>query len=189
MPKTWVETLDGHREAVRHAAINAAMAIASEIGLQKVSMSEVASRTGITRATLYKYFTDVDAIFVEWHRRMLEHHLAHVEVVAGKDGAAVDRLTEILLFFAMTARRHHGTRFAEALRDREHARAAEERLVAVVEEVVAGGIDAGTLRADLSPREAAVFLQGSLSGVHRLPDEAAVKRLVGLLVDFVSVQT
>lgn len=189
MQKTWVETLDSHREAVRHAAINAALEIASEIGFQKVSMSEVASRTGITRATLYKYFPDVDAIFVEWHRRMLENHLAHVEVIAGKDGAAVCRLTEILRFFAMNAFRHHGTRFADALHDREHARAAEERLIAVVEGVVAEGIDAGTLRADLSPREAAVFLQGSLSGAHRLPDEAAVKRLVGLLVDFVSVQT
>lgn len=188
MPKTWVETLDGHREAVRHAAIDAALEIASEIGFQKVSMSEVAARTGITRATLYKYFADVDAIFVEWHRRMLEKHLAHVEVIAEKDGGVVDQLTEILLFFAMTARHHHGTRFADALHDREHARAAEERLIAVVEGIVADGVDAGTFRADLSPRETAVFLQGSLSGVHRLPDDAAVKRLVGLLVDFVSPQ-
>ena len=189
MPKTWVETLDGHREAVRQAAIDAAMAIASDIGFQKVSMSEVASRTGITRATLYKYFADVDAIFVEWHRRMLEKHLAHVEAIAHGGGKAADRLTDILLFFAMIALRHHGTRFAEALHDREHARVAEERLVAVVERIVAEGIDAGTFRADLSPREAAVFLQGSLSGVHRLSDEAAVKRLVDLLVEFVSVQT
>ena len=188
MPKMWVETLDGHREAVRQAAIDAAMAIASDIGFQKVSMSEVAARTGITRATLYKYFADVDAIFVEWHRRMLEKHLAHVEAIAEKDGEAADRLTEILFFFAMTARRHHGTRFADALHDREHARAAEERLIAVVEGIVADGVDAGTFSTDLSPREAAVFLQGSLSKVDRLPDEAAVKRLVRLLVEFVSIQ-
>ena len=189
MPKTWAETLDGHREALRHAAITAALEIASEVGFQKVSMSGVAARTGITRATLYKYFPDVDAIFVEWHRRTLEHHLAHVEAIADGGGDAADRLTEILLFFAMTALRHHGTRFAGALHDRGHASAAEERLITVVEGIVAEGVDAGTFRADLSPREAAVFLQGSLSGADRLPDEAAVKRLVGLLVEFISVQT
>lgn len=188
MPKTWDDTLEGHREAVRRAAMQAALEIASEAGFQKVSMSSVATRTGITRATLYKYFPDVESIFVEWHRRTLEHHVAHVDGIVRSPGDAAARLRAILEFFAMTAFRHHGSRFAEVLHSREHAVAAENRLLGILEQVIEEGIDALEFRKDLWPREVAVFLHGSLSGVHRLPDEVAVRRVVDLAVGSIAAE-
>ena len=86
MPKTWDDTLEGHREAVRQAVMVAALMLEEERGFQKVSMSEVAARAGIARATLYKYFDDVDAIFHGWHRSTLRDHLARVTEIARGEG-------------------------------------------------------------------------------------------------------
>ena len=38
-------------------------------------MSQVATETGIGRATLYKYFPDVEAILAAWHERQIARHL------------------------------------------------------------------------------------------------------------------
>ena len=39
-------------------------------------MSQIAEQTGIGRATLYKYFPDVEAILLAWHERQVTGHLA-----------------------------------------------------------------------------------------------------------------
>ena len=38
-------------------------------------MLQIAAATGIGRATLYKYFPDVEAIMVAWHERHIARHL------------------------------------------------------------------------------------------------------------------
>ena len=38
-------------------------------GLLSVTMSQVAEEAGIGRATLYKYFPDVESILAVWHER------------------------------------------------------------------------------------------------------------------------
>jgi AcrR family transcriptional regulator len=188
MPKTWSDTLEGHREAVRFAVMEAATALASEGGFHKVSMSDVAARAGITRATLYKYFADVEAIFEESHQRILERHLRHVQAMAEGDGDPLSRLTAIARFFADMSFRHHGHRSAEVLHRKEHARAAEERLLGLVERILAEGSEAGLFRRDVPPRELAVYLHGSLAGAHRLPHEEAVRRLVSLLLESIATR-
>lgn len=40
-----------------------------------VSMSRIADETGIGRATLYKYFPDVETIMTTWHKRQVTQHL------------------------------------------------------------------------------------------------------------------
>lgn len=183
MPKTWDETLEGHREAVRQAVMGAALALASERGFQKVSMSNVAARAGITRATLYKYFGDVDAIFEEWHQATLRHHLAHFAEIAAGDGDPALKLAEILETYALTVFRHHGTRFASMLHRQDHARRAEARLVGLIEKLVAAGVQSGLFRKDIAPEELARFCHSSLSSTHMLADEQAVRRAASLLLD------
>jgi AcrR family transcriptional regulator len=39
-------------------------------------MSDIAEATGIGRATLYKYFLDLETILSAWHQRQVEAHLA-----------------------------------------------------------------------------------------------------------------
>src|ERR1051325_5207689 len=75
MPKIWSETIEAHRDAVREATINATAALVAEHGLTGVTMSQIAKDTGIGRATLYKYFPDVESILRAWHERQIDQHL------------------------------------------------------------------------------------------------------------------
>ena len=75
MPKLWNETIDAHRRAVRDATLNTTAALVAEHGLLSVTMSQIAEQTGIGRATLYKYFPDVEAILFAWHERQVSGHL------------------------------------------------------------------------------------------------------------------
>src|SRR5918996_4902222 len=62
VPRLWTETIEEHRRAVRDATLDTAAALVGEHGLRSVTMSQIAEETGIGRATLYKYFPDVEAI-------------------------------------------------------------------------------------------------------------------------------
>src|SRR5580765_2136053 len=75
MPKLWNETIESHRHDVREAILHATMALVAEHGPLSVTMSQIAEKTGIGRATLYKYFPDIDAILTAWHERHVAEHL------------------------------------------------------------------------------------------------------------------
>src|ERR671933_516519 len=75
VPKLWNETIEAHRRAVRDAILDTTWALVDEHGLRSVTMSRIAQQTGIGRATLYKYFPDVEAILVAWHDRHVSRHL------------------------------------------------------------------------------------------------------------------
>jgi len=62
VPKLWTVTIEEHRRAVRDATLDTTAALVAERGLASVPMSQIAAETGIGRATLYKYFPDVEAI-------------------------------------------------------------------------------------------------------------------------------
>jgi AcrR family transcriptional regulator len=59
---------------VRDATLDTTAALVAEHGLASVTMSQIAEQTGIGRATLYKYFPDVEAILVAWHERQIAGH-------------------------------------------------------------------------------------------------------------------
>ena len=69
MPKLWSETIEAHRRDVRGAILDTTAELVAEHGLLSVTMSQNAEATGIGRATLYKYFSDVEAILVARHER------------------------------------------------------------------------------------------------------------------------
>ncbi len=54
---------------MQDAALDATAALVAERGLRSVTMSQIAAQSGIGRATLYKYFPDVEAILLAWHER------------------------------------------------------------------------------------------------------------------------
>ena len=64
---------------LRTAILDATAALVAGHGLALVTMSQIAQTAGIGRATLYKYFPDVDAILAAWHERQIH---AHVEELA-----------------------------------------------------------------------------------------------------------
>ncbi|MGH9199575.1 MAG: TetR/AcrR family transcriptional regulator, partial [Acidimicrobiia bacterium] len=67
MPRLWSDTIQAHRREVREAILDITAKLVGEHGLRSVTMSQIAEDTGIGRATLYKYFPDVEAILSAWH--------------------------------------------------------------------------------------------------------------------------
>src|ERR671933_2721704 len=85
VPRRWHQTIEAHRRGVREAILETTAALVAEHGLHAVTMSHIAEAAGIGRATLYKYFPNVEAILVAWHQRQVSCHLE--QLVAARDQA------------------------------------------------------------------------------------------------------
>ena len=97
MPKLWTQTIQAHRHEVREAILNRTAALVAEHGLLAVTMSQIAEETGIGRATLYKYFPDVEAILLAWHDRETSGHIARLAEVRCEIVELPTVLAEIML--------------------------------------------------------------------------------------------
>jgi AcrR family transcriptional regulator len=73
-------------------------------------MSDIAEATGIGRATLYKYFLDVETILSAWHQRQVEAHLAELGRIQQRTADPITRLQAVLRRYAdiCRKRRRHG---------------------------------------------------------------------------------
>ncbi len=180
VPKLWNDTIEAHRREVRDAILDATAALVGEHGLSSVSMSQIAESSGIGRATLYKYFPDVQAILVAWHERQISGHLAQLIEVRDQAGDATERLETVLETFAMISHEHHDTELVALLHRGEHVARAHQHLSALVRDLIAEGAKAGALRDDVSPGELATYSLHALSAASSLPSKAAVKRLVAV---------
>ncbi|MFZ3495876.1 TetR/AcrR family transcriptional regulator [Streptomyces sp. 5.8] len=183
MPKLWTETIEAHRHAVREATLDATAALVAEHGLLSVTMSRIAQETGIGRATLYKYFPDVESVLTAWHERQITHHLEHLTAVRDQAGDTADRLKAVLEAYALITHGrhgHHGTELSALLHQGEHITRAHEQLNDLIRDLVADGAKAGTLRDDVSPDELAAYCLHALGAAGSLPSKAAVHRLVAV---------
>lgn len=156
MPKLWNDTIDAHRQAVRQAVLEATWALVHERGLAAVTMSEIAQKTGIGRATLYKYFPDVEAILIAWHE---SHVAAHLELLAKRRGEAKDpaeQLEAVLEGVALIAqKREHAGELSALLHRGEHVARAEKELLKLIRKVIVA--NSGRIRTDVSPDELAAY--------------------------------
>jgi AcrR family transcriptional regulator len=182
MPKLWNETIEAHRHAVREAILDTAWALVMEHGLTSVTMSQIAETTGIGRATLYKYFPDVEAILVAWHERHVAGHLEHLAELQSQPHDAGARLEAVLETYALISRDrgHHGTELVALLHRGEHAAHAQQRLNDLIRDLLAEGVDAGDVRNDIAPEELARYCVHALAAASGLPSKAAVRRLVAV---------
>ena len=183
MPKLWSETLDDHRRAVRDAALDTTAALVAERGLASVTMSQIAKEAGIGRATLYKYFPDVDAVLTAWHERQIDRHLQHLAEACNRSDGPDRQLETVLEAYAVIQHTHHGTELAAALHQGEHVARAQRRLSGFIEDLIAEGAKAGRLRGDVAPRELASYCLHALTAASSLPSRAAVRRLVTVTMD------
>lgn len=182
MPKLWNETIDAHRRAVHEAILDATWAQVSEHGLTAVTMSRIAEAAGIGRATLYKYFPDVDAILSAWHQRHVAGHLEHLVELRDQARDAGDRLEAVLQAYALIAyhRGRHDAELVSLLHRGEYAAAAQQNLIDLVRNLLAEAAEASDIRADVAPEELARYCLHALAAASDLPSEAAVRRLVGV---------
>lgn len=178
MPKLWTETIEAHRREVRDAILDTTAARVTERGRLSVTMSEVAQETGIGRATLYRYFSDVESILEAWHERQITSHLEQLREIRDRGGSAGGRLAAVLQTYALISYEHHGTELAAFLHHGDHVARARHHLHRFIRDLVAEGAAAGQLRADVAPDELATYCLHALGAAGNLPSKAAVRRLV-----------
>jgi AcrR family transcriptional regulator len=179
VPKLWTDTIEQHRRAVRDATLDCTAALVAERGLASVTMSQIAVETGIGRATLYKYFPDVEAILAAWHQRQVTRHLGQLATVRDQGGSAGERLEAVLTAYAIiTYNRPHGTELAAAVHRGEHLANAQQQLLGFFEDLIAEAVKTGGVRDDLPPAELAGYCLHALQAASSLSSEAAVRRLV-----------
>ncbi len=181
VPKLWNETIDAHRREVRDATLDTAAALVAEHGLRSVTMSQIAEETGIGRATLYKYFPDVEAILRAWHERQIAGHLEQLAEVRDRAGSPGERLASVLEAYALIAheiRGPHDTDFTALLHRGEQVPRAQQRLDRLIRDLLTEAVAAGEVRSDIAPEELARFCLHALSAAGGLPSKTAVRRLV-----------
>jgi AcrR family transcriptional regulator len=181
MPRIWSETIAEHRDAVRDATLDATAALVDERGLTGLTMSEIARRSGVGRATLYKYFPDVGSILAAWHERKVSEHLRQLEAVSAA-AAPGERLEAALrAYVARSGRpRGHGDELAATLHRGEHVARAHARLDEFITALIVEAAARGEARADVPAAELAAYCLHALNAAAALPSEAAVGRLVGV---------
>ncbi len=183
VPRLWTETIADHRHAVRDAVLDATAALVAEHGLAGVVMSQVAERAGIGRATLYKYFPDLDAVLRAWHERQVGRHLE--QLVGAVDSAGSDpraRVEAALHAYAASAGAHDGSPLAVSLHGRGHVERAFEHLRDHVGGLLSDGARTGCVRGDVPAGELADYVLAALSAAVGLPDAAARERLVEVVL-------
>jgi AcrR family transcriptional regulator len=181
MPKLWTETIEAHRREVHDAILDTTATLAARDGLLSVTMSQIAETTGIGRATLYKYFPDVEAILIAWHERQLSGHLEQLAKVRDRGGDAHEKLEALLEVYASiqhALRAAHGTELAAHLHGGKHVMLARRQLVDLIRGLLSEAAAGGSVRADVAPEELANYCIHALAAASSLPSKAAVRRLV-----------
>jgi AcrR family transcriptional regulator len=190
MPKLWTETIEAHRREVRDAILDTTAALVAEHGLLSVTMSQIAEQTGIGRATLYKYFPDVEAILVAWHERGITGHLQYLAGVRDHADDAYARLEAVLEAYALIDHEHHGSEehhghlqdrlLAATLHRGGHVVRAQHELQGMIRDLITEAAQDGDIRDDVSPDELAGYCLHALAAASSLPSKAAVRRLVSV---------
>jgi len=180
VPKLWTATIDEHREKVRDAILDAAATLINEQGLLSLTMSQIAERAEIGRATLYKYFPDAESILLAWHEQQVGGHLSQLAQLAEKPGAPLDRLHAVLAAYADIARDSHGhndASIASFLHKGDHISRAEHALKHLVSDLIALAVEDGTVRSDMDPNELTNYCLHALNAAAG-QSHAAARRLV-----------
>jgi AcrR family transcriptional regulator len=182
VPKLWNETIEEHRRAVRDAVLDTTAALVGEHGLRAVTMSRIAEESGIGRATLYKYFPDVESILTAWHEERIAGHLRELAALRDGPGGPGERLAAVLEAYAfIQQRRHgHGAELGALLHRGERVAGAERHLRDFLRELLAEGARAGDIRDDISADELSGYCLHALAAAGGLPSKAAVRRLVAV---------
>jgi len=190
VPKLWNETIEAHRRAVVDATLDTTAALVTEHGLRGVTISAIAERTGIGRATLYKYFPDVEAILLAWHERQVTLHMEHLAEVRDRAADPGERLRAVLDAYALIHQQriqhyhghghgHQGDTVA-LLHSGGQMAPARRKLHELIRDVLADAARAGEVRGDVTPDELATYTLAALDAASILPSRAAIRRLVSV---------
>ncbi|WP_164545141.1 TetR/AcrR family transcriptional regulator [Antribacter gilvus] len=186
MPKLWEESIDGHRRSVRDAITEAAWRLAEEQGPFSLTMSQVAKAAGIGRATLYKYFADIESILVAHHTRHVEDHLRTLEDLRDAAEPTGARLVAVATTYASICfhRGKHSSADVSPLVHRGPEVAdAERRLHSVFAGLIAQAAAEGLVRTDVDPDDLAEYCRRALESSSSAKDLAGVAAFTCVVLD------
>ncbi|HET9123368.1 MAG TPA: helix-turn-helix domain-containing protein [Solirubrobacteraceae bacterium] len=92
----WSETVARHRSGQREQILAAALTLLRERGIAGLTMAAIADRAGITRPTLYHYFSDIDAVLAAWVGGQVERSVDALVARAAAVGDPHDRLVLLI---------------------------------------------------------------------------------------------
>jgi AcrR family transcriptional regulator len=180
VPKLWNDTIEAHRHEVRDAILEKTAALVAEHGVRAVTMLQIAQETGIGRATLYKYFPDVEAILVAWHERHVTAHLEQLARLRNQGGDPARRLEAVLEAYALIQFEQHGTELEVLLHRGEHVARAQQHLSDLLRGLLTECVKAGEVRSDVAADELASYCLHALAAASGLRSKTAVRRLVSV---------
>jgi AcrR family transcriptional regulator len=186
VPKLWNETIESHRRDVRAAVIAAATSLVAEHGLRGVTMSGIAAEAGIGRATLYKYFSDVESILSAWHEEQVAEHLTQMQHISSGSGTAQQRLARVLEAFAHMMRaagQHSGPPdLVASLHAGDRLSKPETELRELLSHLIDEGVETGELRDDIPSTELALHCLNAAAGTRHAGNHATVRRLLEVAI-------
>lgn len=184
MPRLWNETIEAHRRDVRDAIVDTTVALVAEHGLRSATMSRIAEETGIGRATLYKYFPDVQSILIAWHQRHVNAHLEHLAAVRDRAADPGARLEAVLTSYAAIvherSQQRHGPELTAFLHRDDHVTEPRRQLHDLIRDTLADAASTGDIRTDIAPDELATYCLHALAAAGTSSSKAAARRLVTL---------
>jgi AcrR family transcriptional regulator len=180
MPKLWSDTIDEHRREVRDAILDATAKLVMKRGLASVSMSDIASEAGIGRATLYKYFADVESIMHAWHERQIGQHLRELAAARDAKKKPDEKLRVVLEKYASIAHEKHDVELSALLHRGDHFVHAHKELAKLIRALIKDGAKAKVFRDDVPADELARYCIHALSAASTVDSPKAVKRLVAV---------
>jgi AcrR family transcriptional regulator len=183
MPRLWNETIETHRDAVRGAVLDAAARLIAGHGALGVTMSAIAQEAGIGRATLYKYFPDVESILLSWHERQIQAHLNELLHIKERTAGTRQQLEAVLHAYAFLSRSGREDAATARLHQGGHTGRAQQHLKDFLAELIQEGADAAVFRNDAAPDELAAFCLHALGAASELTSHEAVLRLVKVTMD------
>lgn len=183
MPKLWNETIESHRREVREAIVKTTADIVAKQGLLGVTMTRVAEGAGIGRATLYKYFPDVEAILLAWHEEQIGEHLRYLGRVRDETPGHRQKLTAVLEAYAFIVggtHGHHDGELAAVLHRDPHVARTQHEVFQMIRELIEETAAAKEVRDDIPPDELARYCLHALTAASELRSKTAIGRLVAL---------
>jgi AcrR family transcriptional regulator len=182
VPKLWNDTIEAHRHEVSDAILETTVGLVAEQGLRSVTMLQIAEKTGIGRATLYKYFPDVEAILSAWHERHVDAHLKHLAAIRDQAGEPAQRLERVLEAYALIQHEHQGVgaELTALLHRGQHVVRAQQHLSKLIRDLVTECAKLDVVRKDVPAEELARYCLHALSGASTLRSKTAIHRLVAV---------
>jgi AcrR family transcriptional regulator len=183
VPTIWKHTVNGHRDEVQRAILAATATLVAERGFAAVTLAQIGERVGVGRATVYRYFPDVETILGAWYAQERARTRDRLGEIADRYGPSLDCLLEALRVQARAEHEHPFSKLAVCLHGNEMAAGADNELRRTFETLLEDAVNAGHVRDDVPLQELAHFCVLAASGAATATSMSAVERLLALTVD------